>query len=292
LRKNGTGFNNTACGAEALHENTASSRNTASGALALRVNTGANNAALGYFALGVNTSGYNNVAVGRNALDSNTTGNRNIALGESAGGELTTGSNNIMIGNFGVAGESSTIRMGIAGVHTRAFLAGIRGTTTGVANAIPVLIDSSGQLGTTSSSRRFKEEIRDMGDATERLLALRPVTFRYKPEVQAGDRPLEYGLIAEEVAEAFPDLVVYDDDGRPFTVKYHLLSSMLLNELQKLHARLESSLAERARAHDALEQLESLRSEVARLRGLEARLAAVESRAFPAGSAEPSSDAR
>jgi hypothetical protein len=147
--------------------------------------------------------------------------------------------------------------------------------TTGNANAIPVLIDSAGQLGTVSSSRRFKEEIRDMGEATERLLELRPVTFRYKPEVQSGERPIEYGLIAEEVAEVFPDLVVYDEDGRPFTVKYHLLSSMLLNELKELSDRLEEQGETHAREMEA------------QARKFEARLAAVESlfppTALPAG---------
>ena len=108
-----------------------------------------------------------------------------------------------------------------AGTHTRAFVAGIRGVTTANANAIPVLVDSAGQLGTVSSSRRFKEDIADMGDRTERLLALRPVVFRYRQEQElpnGANPPLEYGLIAEEVAEVFPDLVVYDDDGLPFTV--------------------------------------------------------------------------
>ena len=122
---------------------------------------------------------------------------------------------------------------GLNRTQMQAFLAGVRGTTTGVADAIPVLVDSAGQLGTLSSSRRFKEEIADMGDETERLLALRPVTFRMKPEVQSGARPTEYSLIAEEVAEVFPDLVVRDEQGKPWTVKYHLLSSMLLNEFQE-----------------------------------------------------------
>ena len=134
--------------------------------------------------------------------------------------------------------------------------------TTGVANAIPVLVDSAGQLGTVSSSKRFKEEIRDMGELTDRLLELRPVAFRYKPEVQEGERPLEYGLIAEEVAEILPDLVVHDEEGQPFTVKYHLMSAMLLNELKKLDERFEAQ------------------SE--KLQGLEARLAAIESRSAQA----------
>ncbi len=130
-----------------------------------------------------------------------------------------------------------------------------------------MLIDSAGQLGTISSSRRFKEEIADMGELTDRLLELRPVVFRYKPGVQEGERPLEYGLIAEEVAEVFPELVVYDE-GKPFTVKYHLLSAMLLNELKKTRAALQRHLDEH----------EDLRSVLERLRELEARLAVVELR--------------
>ena len=116
-------------------------------------------------------------------------------------------------------------------------IAGIRGVTTGVANAIPVLIDSDGQLGTASSSRSVKKDIRDMGDTTARLLELRPVTFRYReqqPTLPDGsDAPPEYGLVAEEVAEVFPDLVVYDEAGKPFTVKYHELAPMLPNEMKR-----------------------------------------------------------
>ena len=112
--------------------------------------------------------------------------------------------------------------------------------TTGVADAIPVVIDSVGQLGTISSSRRFKEDIRDMGDSTDRLLQLRAVLFRYKQEVAGNDRPMQFGLIAEEVAKIFPELVVFDKEGKPYTVRYHILSSMLLNDLQKQHARVEA----------------------------------------------------
>jgi hypothetical protein len=240
-----TGPRNTALGFQALRDNTTGYNNTASGFAALRFNTlGIANTATGYGALHANTGGILNTACGFKALNGNTTGQRNIALGQQAGLNLTTGNDNIAIGNAGVAAEAATIRMGTAGTHTRAFIAGIRGATTGVANAIPVLIDGNGQLGTISSSRRFKEEIRDMGDATERLSALRPVTFRYKPEIQAGERPLEYGLIAEEVAEVFPELVVFDEEGKPFTVKYHLLSTMLLNELERLRADHGRELAE------------------------------------------------
>ena len=118
--------------------------------------------------------------------------------------------------------------------------------TTGIDDAVPVLVDSAGQLGTVSSSRRYKQDIEDMAGASESLLSLRPVTFRYKKTFKDGDKPIQYGLIAEEVAEVFPDLVVYTEDGEPETVKYHLLATLLLNELQKqgeelqvLSARLE-----------------------------------------------------
>jgi hypothetical protein len=288
LRKDTTGRGNTASGSQALYSNTTGNSNTAVGAYALRnsnaswntangykalfSNTiGDRNTASGYRALVSNTSGYRNTAFGYGALAANTAGISNIGIGNSAGA-LTTGSNNIAIGNLGAAGENGTTRIGTAGTQTRAFIAGIRGVTTGVANAIPVLIDSNGQLGTVSSSARFKEEIADMGELTERLLELRPVVFRYKPEVQRGERPLEYGLIAEEVADVFPELVVHDDEGKPFTVKYHLLASMLLNELKALDHRNEAQGRE----------LEELWSEVQRFRGLEARLAAIEASAVVA----------
>jgi hypothetical protein len=263
LAFNTTGSDNMASGVGALYFNTTGSTNTASGSAALRTNTtGGANTASGSFSLFNNTTGNQNTAIGTLALFNNTTGARNVAVGPYAGNNLTTGNDNIAIGNQAVAGEAQTIRVGTAGTHTRAFIAGIRGATTGVANAIPVLIDSNGQLGTVSSSRRFKEEIRDMGELTERLLVLRPVVFRYKPEVQSGERPLEYGLIAEEVAEVFPELVVFDEEGKPFTVKYHLLSSMLLNELQRLSEAYgvleERDAAREFELADVLERLAAL----------------------------------
>ena len=261
LRDNTTGIANVAVGNSALANNTFGSFNTAVGAGALEYNTG---------------NGHLNVACGLYALSNNTTGQRNIAVGAYAGENLTTGFNNIDIGNVGVAGESFTIRIGNSPQHSRAFIAGIRGVTTANANAIPVLIDSAGQLGTVSSSARFKKDIADMGDRTEKLLELRPVVFRYLQEQKLPDGsavPLEYGLIAEEVAEVFPDLVVYDEDGKPFTVKYHLLSAMLLNELQKLHEQGEEQSRD----------LEEQRIELTRLRELEARVGALESQAVAAG---------
>jgi hypothetical protein len=264
LRSNTDGSLNTASGAYALRDNRNGFFNTANGGFGLQFNTtGSRNTASGVNALRLNTTGHNNTAIGEGALY-NSTGSGNIAVGSRAGRYLTTGNDNIALGNGGFPGESSTMRIGTAVTHTRAFIAGIRGVTTGVADAIPVHIDSTGQLGTVSSSGRFKEEIADMGETTERLLELRPVVFRYKAEVQAGERPLEYGLIAEEVAEVFPELVVYDEEGEPFTVKYHLLSSMLLNELKKLEVR-----------------------QTRELEGLRSRLAALEQRA--ASSAIPAS---
>jgi len=236
LQSNSTGFRNSAVGLQALVTNTTGGNNSAVGGYALRFNsTGSYNSAVGVAALQTNTTGFFNSAVGYAALRGNTQGNRNVAVGFEAGLNQTTGSNNIYLANTGVASESGKIKIGTSGTHTKTTIAGIRGVTTDIANAIPVLIDSTGQLGTTSSSRSVKKEVRDMGDATDRLLALRPVMFRYRQEqtVPSGELPPEYGLIAEEVAEVFPDLVVYDEAGLPFTVKYHVMAPMLLNEMKK-----------------------------------------------------------
>ena len=255
LASNATGNDNTASGYSALFSNTTGKNNLAAGTRALQANTvGNGNSATGRRALYSNTTGNNNTASGNAALFYNTSGSSNIALGAAAGIYVTTGSANIEIGNYGMPGDSATTRIG--SVQTRTFIAGIRGAVTGVANAIPVLIDSSGQLGTTFSSRRFKKDIQDMGDATARLLELRPVTFRYKQEQtlpNGQEIPPEYGLIAEEVAEILPDLVVYDEDGQPLTVKYHLLGAMLLNELKKTTADHEREMEELRERLDALE---------------------------------------
>src|SRR5207302_195537 len=142
-------------------------------------------------------------------------------------------------GNAGVAGESGTIRIGDNSIvgQSRAFIAGIRGVTTGNINAIPVLIDSAGQLGTTSSSRRFKKEIKPMDQTSEAILGLNPVTFLYKSD--AKNTP-QFGLIAEEVAEVNPDLVVRDEKGNIYTVRYDAINAMLLNEFLKEHKKLET----------------------------------------------------
>ena len=233
LRNNTTGGNNTANGFEALRNNTTGSFNTANGDGALFHNTtGGNNTANGVDALYSNTSGSNNTANGLIALFNNTTGGDNIAFGVLAGANLTKGSNNIDIGNLGVGGESRKIRIGTAGTQNGTFIAGIRGVTTVNANAVPVVIDSAGQLGTVSSSRRFKNAIEPMDQISEAILALKPVTFHYKTDSTGTP---QFGLIAEEVAKVNPDLVVRDEKGEIYTVRYEAVNAMLLNEFLKEH---------------------------------------------------------
>lgn len=240
------GVYNTASGANALFSNTGGTANTASGYQALGSNTtGNSNTALGLKALRSNTTGSYNTALGYGALYSSTAGSGNIAVGNLAGYYLQTGSNNIDIGNFGgAANESNTIRIGDPSQQTRAFIAGIRGVQTGVANAVAVFIDGNGQLGTLNSSARFKEDVRDMAGYSRRLLDLRPVTYHYKEPAAEGAKPLEAGLIAEEVAKIYPDLVTYDRDGQLETVQYHKLAPMLLNELQRQRRTLDAQAQE------------------------------------------------
>jgi hypothetical protein len=233
------GVNNTAIGASALQNNTTGFNNTSSGFNALLSNTsGDSNAALGKDALTNNTTGQANTALGSRALSSNTTGSENIAIGENAGSLVNGGSNNIIIASAGVPGENGAIRIGNPN-QTTAYFAGIRSVTTGNNDAVAVMIDSNGQFGTVSSSRRYKEDINDMGDVSARLLSLRPVTFRYKKPYHDGGKPIQFGLIAEEVAEVFPELTVFNSEGKPETVKYDLLAPLLLNELKKEHKRVE-----------------------------------------------------
>jgi hypothetical protein len=217
----------------ALSNNLSGSDNTAIGVGALSFNqTGSSNLALGTDALNANFTGSYNTAIGAGALP-NATGNSNIALGYNAATAVFGGSNNIHIGAPGTFGDNATIRIGDPAAQTRSFLAGVRGTTTGISNAIPVVIDSLGQLGTISSSRRFKENIQDMGNTTRDLMRLRPVTFRYRKPFDDGSKPVHYGLIAEEVADVYPDLVAHSADGQVESVMYQELDAMLLNEVQR-----------------------------------------------------------
>ena len=232
------GAENTAMGYDALASNISSM-------------AGINNVAVGSFALKLNVAGGANTAVGAQALLNIGNGNSNIAMGYAAGSDLGYGnSNNIDIGNTGTVTDSGTIRIGTQGTQTATYVAGILGAQP-VSNPAAVVIGSDGRLGVVSSSRRFKEDIHEMGELSDRLMDLRPVTFRYKQADDNGNKPLQYGLIAEEVARVYPDLVVYNNDGQIQSVQYHQLPPLLLNELQKQHHRVEE-LEER------IEKLEKL----------------------------------
>jgi len=237
LQNNTTGNSNTATGVDALVFNTTGNSNTATGTGALRGalfinNTGNNNTAEGADALFNNTSGNNNTAEGFQALANNSTGSNNIALGANAGLRLTTGSNNIDIGALGVAGESNTIRIGVIGLQKSAYMQGISGET--VASGVTVIVGSNGHLGTVQSSARFKDEIKPMDKASEVILALKPVTFHYKKELDPEGIP-QFGLVAEQVEKVDPDLVARDENGRVYTVRYEAVNAMLLNEFLKEH---------------------------------------------------------
>jgi Chaperone of endosialidase len=239
----------TGVGAGTLLANTAD-QNTATGAGALLSNTtGANNTANGAFALFSNTEGSFNVANGDSALFSNTTGTANIALGYNSGFHLTTGGGNIDIGNNGQTAESDTIRIGTG--QTRTFIAGISGASV---TGTPVVINANGQLGVAPSSQRFKDEIKPMDQASEALFALKPVIFRYKKELDPAGTP-QLGLVAEEVDKVNPDLVVRDEEGKPYSVRYDQVNAMLLNEFLKAHRQIEEQGATIAQQQKQIEAL-------------------------------------
>ena len=283
LRRGGTRFlharGGVGVGPLALDAVTTGSSNVAVGASALSaLTTGVGNIAIGAGALGVASGDYN-TAVGFFAL-AQTTGANNVAIGRQAGFALGDGLSNIYIGNDvgpSTPTESNTIRIGTTANYTRFFMGGVRGVTTGQGNAVTVFIDSNGQLGTASSSRRYKTDIREMGDVSSGLMRLRPVTFRYRQAYADGSRPVEYGLIAEEVAEVYPDIVTHLPTGEVETVQYHKVNAMLLNEVQKHHRALQEREA-RLSAHRAT--IEAQEAALARQReeldALRARLAALE----------------
>ena len=292
LLNNTTGFDNTAAGANALLENTIGANNTANGFQALNRNTtgnfntangvealfsnttGFDNTANGVEALNNNTTGANNTANGVQALNNNTTGGNNIALGHLAGQNLTTGSNNIDIGNVGVAAEANTIRIGTEGTQTATFIAGINGAT--VPTGVAVIIDSSGHLGTTRSSARFKEAIKPMDKASEAILALEPVTFRYKHELDPDGIP-QFGLIAEQVEKINPDLVARDEKGQVYTVRYDAVNAMLLNEFLKEHRKVQEQEATIAQLKSAALNQEAVNAE--QRKGMEALAASLKEQA-------------
>jgi hypothetical protein len=252
LRNNIDGFDNTAAGLTALIANTTGNRNTATGSGALALNTSGNaNTATGSLALEHNTTGDNNIAVGFGALISNMTGNNNIAVGALAG-FFTRGSNNIEIGHRGFAGDSGTIRIGTTGAQSATFIAGISGVT--VPDGVGVIVGANGKLGTVVSSARFKEAIKPMDKVSEAILALKPVTFRYKKELDPDSIP-QFGLVAEEVEKVNPDLVARDDDGKPYSVRYEAVNAMLLNEFLKEHRKNEQQEVTIARQQQQIEAL-------------------------------------
>jgi len=272
LSSNTIGYANSAFGQNALSSITTGFDNSAFGENALSSNVGEANSAFGRSAL-QDSTGSANTAVGRTALARLVGGSNNVAIGAGAGFFQTGGSNNIYIANnaSGGAGLSGEILIGTVGTHTQAIIAGIHGRLT--PSGISVLVNSNGVLGTTTSSGRFKQDVQDMSEASEMLMALRPVRFRYREAVAEGESILEYGLIAEEVAEVAPELVAYDGEGQPFSVRYHVLPSLLLNEMQKHQrtieeqARVIEKQTERNQAQEA--QLATL---AARLDGLEPQL--------------------
>jgi len=239
LQMNTTGSYNTASGLQALLFNTTGSDNTAFGAGALSFSTvGNNNTAVGTNALLDNKTGNLNTAVGLAALEFNTTGNNNIALGYRAGYQLTSGDYNIEIGNAGAPTDNKVIKIGAEGTQIKTFIAGIYGKSV---TGSPVYVASNGELGTVVSSERFKTGIEPMGTNTEKLTQLRPVTFRLKSDPKGA---LQYGLIAEEVAKVYPELVIRDGSGRIDGVRYDELAPMLLNEMQKEDVTVAAQVAE------------------------------------------------
>jgi Chaperone of endosialidase len=242
LANNRTGVFNTATGVGALFSNTTGLYNTANGANVLERNTANNNTASGYEALYWNTTGTDNTAegyqtlyhnIGTNstgtgtfALLNNTTGSNNIGVGYNAGASLTTGSGNVCIGAgvLGVAGESNTTR--------------IKNVYSSVASGRAVYVNSDDKIGTLVSSRRFKDEIKPMDKASEAILALKPVTFRYKKEIEPNSA-IMFGLIAEEVEQVDPELVTRNDKAEAETVRYDAVNAMLLNEFLKEHRKVE-----------------------------------------------------
>jgi hypothetical protein len=222
-----------------------------------------------------NRNGSSNTASGYGALNANVSGNRNIAVGFQAGANLTTGSYNIDMGNpgestDGVAADSGVIRIGTqspTALQTLTYIAGIYDNTT--VSGLAVVIDSNGQLGTVASSERFKTAIAPMGSNTAKLQQLRPVTFKYKADAQGTPR---YGLIAEEVAKVYPELVIRGEKGRIDGVRYDELAPMLLNEAQRQQQKITAQAAEIRDLKKQVAELNDLKQEMrAALRELKSK---------------------
>ena len=273
LYANTTAFSNSAVGVTALFSNTAGLYNVAMGNGAVYGNTtGSRNIGIGGATLSYNSSGSNNVALGDSALEELREGTNNIAVGQDAGVKLMRGDWNVYVGNIAVQQESGTIRIGDHKRNTNTYIAGISGVT--VAGGVGVVIDSKGHLGTMTSSARFKSNIQPMAKTSEAILSLKPVTFRYKKELDPDSIP-EFGLVAEDVAKVDPELVVRDDQGKPYTVRYEAVNAMLLNEFLKAHKKLEDQ-AETAevQAKEISELRAALKQQADQMQELGARLAA------------------
>ncbi|MFC2105599.1 tail fiber domain-containing protein [Candidatus Bipolaricaulota bacterium] len=272
-----TGEYNTGVGYYALRENTDGIRNTALGTYALDSNeTGDDNTAVGFDVLCDNETGWGNTAVGNIALvestgDTNTalgcealydldSGSSNLALGYHAGGNLTSGSDNVYISNGGPASESNTTRIGDAN-QTRTFISGIYGVA--IASGAQVVIDANGQLGNAGvSSRKFKRDIADIGSSSQFLYDLRPVSFFYRDDLDPVGVP-QFGLVAEEVAEVAPELIILDKEGKPYMVRYELLAPLLLNEVQKQQIMIAE---QQSQIEQLLSRLTAVEKEIGALR--------------------------
>jgi hypothetical protein len=274
LFSNVKGNNNTGVGWFALQHNTKGLANTAIGAQALQTNTtGDANAAFGVFTLFNNSTGFRNTAIGVESLKK-VNGFDNIGLGYEAGKNISAGSFTICIGSPGVDGDNNTMRIGTPGVQTATFIAGISGVT--VPDGVGVIIDNNGKLGTIVSSARYKEGIKPMDKASEAILTLKPVTFRYKQELDPKGIP-QFGLVAEDVAKIDPDLVARDEEGKPYTVRYEAVNAMLLNEFLKEHKRNEKQEATIADLKSQVQVLTAtLKEQATQIQKVSVQLAATE----------------
>jgi Chaperone of endosialidase len=276
LRSNTTGTENTALGVDALFRNTTANSNTAVGRAALAFNTtGTDNTALGRAALTSNTTASRNTAIGINALSGNTTGINNTALGRTALISNATGSDNTAIGLdalFNSTGSRNTVVGRSAGtavttannviciganvrgadLNNSCYIGNIFGQTSAGGSA--VFINANGKLGTVTSSRRFKDDIKPIDKGSETLFALKPVSFRYKKEIDPTGIS-QLGLVAEDVEKVNPDLVVRDEEGKPYSVRYDQVNAMLLNEFLKAHQKMEEQGATIAKQQKQIEAL-------------------------------------
>jgi len=301
LVHNDSGSDNNAVGAFALFENTTGTFNNAHGRSALEANVdGLENNAMGDLAMVVNTSGSRNTAVGDDALFNNTEGDSNVAVGDEAGNAVTTGSENTFVGKSAGAGATDTlsgnIYLGVrAGVGVGDEVAFIRiGETTppvvydtfvqGIYQRpagpapLPVVCGSNGKLTANASSRRFKHDIKPIEKGTEAILALKPVTFRYNSDDKKNidnTEALDFGLVAEEVDEVIPDLVIRDKEGKPLSVHYQGVTMMLLSEFIKEHKKVEELQATVAQQQKGMEVLTAqLKEQAARIQKVSAQLEA------------------